>query len=90
VKLPFAPPGTFVRAYEANRRSAIEAIIDADPVASCVREIVAERNSWMGTALDLLRLGADGNSDSRSDSRTGWPKSPRAPAGRLRRRRPPD
>jgi hypothetical protein len=79
------PPGTFGRAYEANRRSAIEGIIDADPVAAFVREIMAERNSWMGTAVDLLRLGADGNSDRRSDSRTGWPKSPRALAGRLRR-----
>jgi hypothetical protein len=79
------PPGTFGRAYEANRKSAIEGIIDADPVAAFVREIMAERSSWMGTAVDLLRLGADGNSDRRSDSRTGWPKSPRALAGRLRR-----
>jgi hypothetical protein len=39
----------------------------------------------MGAAVDLLRLGADGNNDHCSDSRTGWPKSPRALAGRLRR-----
>ena len=35
---------TFGRAYEANRKAAIEAIIDADPVAACVREIMAERS----------------------------------------------
>jgi hypothetical protein len=35
-------PGTFHRAYEANRRVAIECIIDADPVAACVREIMAQ------------------------------------------------
>ena len=52
------PPGTFGRAYEANRRAAIEGIIDADPVAACVREIMAERSSWTGTAADLLRAGA--------------------------------
>jgi hypothetical protein len=45
------PAGTFARAYEANRRAAIECIIDADPVAACVREIMAERSSWTGSAL---------------------------------------
>ena len=72
-------------AYEANRKSAIEGIIDADPVASFVREIMAERSSWTGTAVDLLRVGAGRSWDGRSESRTGWPKSPRALAGRLRR-----
>src|SRR5262245_43038440 len=76
------PVGTFARAYGANRWSAIEGMIDADPVAACVREIVAERSSWTGSAADLLRAGADRNSIS---SPTGWPKNPRALAGRLRR-----
>ena len=56
------PPGTFGRAYEANRRAAIEGIIDADPVAACVREIMAERSSWTGTAADILRAGAEATS----------------------------
>jgi hypothetical protein len=38
------PPGTFGRAYEANRKSAIEGMIDADPVAAWVREIMAEQS----------------------------------------------
>jgi hypothetical protein len=79
------PPGTFARAYEANRRVAIESIIDADPVAAWVREIMAERSSWMGSAADLLRAGADHTSDTLSRCSAGWPKSPRSLAGRLRR-----
>jgi hypothetical protein len=78
-------PGTFHRAYEANRRVAIECIIDADPVAACVREILAERSSWTGTAADLLHAGAERGADGISRERTGWPKNPRALAGRLRR-----
>jgi hypothetical protein len=39
------PCGTFAHAYDAKRKAAIEAIIDADPVAACVREIMAERSS---------------------------------------------
>jgi hypothetical protein len=70
-------PGTFRRAYEANRRAAIECIIDADPVAACVREIMAERSSWTGTAADLLRAGAERGVD-------GIP-SDGTLAGRLRR-----
>jgi hypothetical protein len=78
-------PGTFHRAYEANRRVAIECIIDADPVAACVREIMAERSSWTGTAAALLRAGAERGADGISSDRSGWPQNPRALAGRLRR-----
>ena len=31
------PAGTFARAFAANRRAAIESIIEADPLATCVR-----------------------------------------------------
>jgi hypothetical protein len=39
------PAGNFGRAYEANRRAAIESIIGADPVAGFVRDIMVERSS---------------------------------------------
>jgi hypothetical protein len=45
-------------------------------VAAHVRELMADRRQWTGGASDLLQVGT---------SRTGWPKSPRALAGRLRR-----
>jgi hypothetical protein len=32
-------PGTFRMAYDANRRRAVEDIVEADPVAACVRRI---------------------------------------------------
>jgi hypothetical protein len=43
-------PGAAVTALEAAGHDvvgAIECIIDADPVAACVREIMAERSSWL-------------------------------------------
>ena len=72
----FRPAGTFEAAYSNNRRDAIENIVDADPVAAHVREIMADRAQWTGSASDLLQAGTN---------RSGWPKSPRALAGRLRR-----
>jgi hypothetical protein len=79
------PAGTFARAYSTNRRTAIEGMIDADPIAACVREIMAERGSWAGSAGDLLRAGGSRNSDGTARDSTSWPKNPRTLAGRLRR-----
>jgi hypothetical protein len=53
----FWPAGTFAQAYQANRRAAIEDLIDADPVAAWVRQIMANGSTWTGSASDLLRAG---------------------------------
>ena len=81
----FCPTGGFLHAYKANRRSAIENVVDADPVAARIRDIMAERTMWSGNASDLLRVGAHPSRDDASRTDVGWPKSPRALAGRLRR-----
>jgi len=78
------PPGTFLRAYCENRRAAVEEVIEADPVATKVREMMAKRPTWTGSASELLRVGIGCSSYGRSGA---WPKSPRALAGRLRRAR---
>jgi hypothetical protein len=77
------PPGTFARAYAANRRAAIESIIEADPVATCLRALMVERATWTGSASDLWRLCAEGVHESLTGP--AWAKNPRALAGRLRR-----
>jgi hypothetical protein len=80
----FWPPGTLLRAYNANRRAAIEGVIEADPVAAFVREIMALRSTWAGRASDLLRVRIGAGEDV-PDRTAGWPRNPRALAGRLRR-----
>ena len=77
------PAGTFTRAYTSNRQTAIEGIIDADPIAAFVRNFMSGRSSWTGSAADLLRVSVE-RSGPTSD-RTGWPTNPRAFAGYLRR-----
>ena len=78
------PAGTFARSYKANRRAAIESIIEADPIANCVRAIMVDRTMWTGSASDLLHLCAESARDDVSGG-TAWAKNPRALAGRLRR-----
>ena len=77
--------GGFLRAYRANRKTAIEDVVEADPVAARIRELMAKRTLWAGSASDLLRMGAT----ELSSVGLGWPTSPRALAGRLRRAQAP-
>jgi hypothetical protein len=79
------PAGTFACAYAANRKAAVEEIIEADPLAICVRKLMAERGSWAGTASDLLRAAIHLADDNIWKANAGWPKNPGALAGRLRR-----
>jgi hypothetical protein len=81
----FRPAGTLEIAYSNNRRDAIESIVDADPVAARVREIMADRAQWTGSASDLWQAGTNVAGNSIVWNRSGWPKNPRALAGRLRR-----
>ena len=86
----FRPAGTLEAAYASNRRDAIENIVDADPVAAHVRELMADRAQWTGSASDLLQIGINVGGNAMAPwTRSGWPKSPRALAGRLRRAQTP-
>jgi hypothetical protein len=71
--------------YDENRKAATEDVIEADPVAARVREMMAKATTWIGSASDLLRVSADFSADRHATKGSGWPKSPRALAGRLRR-----
>jgi hypothetical protein len=84
----FWPPGTFAGAYRANRRAAVEDLIEADPIAARVRRLMASRSTWMGSASDLLRAVSELGGDYFSSGGIGWPKNPRGLAGRLRRAQP--
>ena len=50
-----------------------------------MRELMADRAQWTGSATDLLQVGIVGGNAMAAWTRSGWPKSPRALAGRLRR-----
>ena len=78
------PTGTFWSAYCGNRDEAVEGVIDADPIATGVRAVMATRTVWTGTASDLLGALAEVVGERVAKSKT-WPDGPRALAGRLRR-----
>jgi hypothetical protein len=81
------PVGTFWSAYCGNLGEALDAVVDADPVAAAVRTMMqarTERTAWTGNATDLLGALADAVGERVAKSKS-WPDSPRALSGRLRR-----
>lgn len=47
-------PGSFLAAYRANRTGAIELAVENSPLASAIRDFMAERECWEGSAGELL------------------------------------
>jgi hypothetical protein len=47
------PPAPLRTPMMQNRKAAVQGVIETDPVAVCVRRLMAERGSWAGTASDL-------------------------------------
>ena len=64
--------GAFMQAYTGNRADAVESVIDADPVASAIRELMRDRESWEDTATELLNALARIAGESVTEGK-GWP-----------------
>ena len=70
----FRTPGTFAAAYSNNREQAIGEMLDADPIADAVVELMKATAKWQGTAAQLLEaLAKVAGSGARE---RGWPKIP--------------
>jgi len=78
------PKGTFADAYESNRDSAIETVIENDPVSNGIRQLMDNREVWAGTATKLLDDLCQ-HVDERLRNNRRWPSDPKALSGRLRR-----
>jgi hypothetical protein len=79
----FWASGTFMNAYLHNLATAVDNVIDADPVASAVRSLMLNKTNWTGTAtrlLDDLNLIANAERFNKD-----WPKNGQVLSGRLRR-----
>jgi hypothetical protein len=71
-------------AYDANRMEAVETVIEADPVATGLREFMATKTEWNGTASELLSLLSIVVTEAERRGKA-WPTAPNKLSGRLRR-----
>jgi hypothetical protein len=80
------PAGTFMGAYDSSRNEAVAAVIEADVVATAVRDFMADRWEWEGTSSSLL--DALGTLVAEKRDGKNWPDEQRALRGRLKRAAP--
>ncbi|MGO8924949.1 MAG: CHC2 zinc finger domain-containing protein [Xanthobacteraceae bacterium] len=81
------PAGSFLTAYETSREAAVGTTIEADLVASALRDFMGAHVTWTGTASDLLGALALYVPDAQRRSKH-WPTLPHFLSGRLRRAAP--
>jgi hypothetical protein len=81
------PAGTFLKAYDRNRKDANGLALEASPVFLPMITLTDEEIKWEGTASDLLRELGLRSSEEITRTRA-WPKSARTLSGILRRLAP--
>jgi len=83
----FRPAGTFIAAYEQNRKGANEQVLDVDSVADAVRTLIDRAGQWHGTASQLLAALSEIVGERTANSRS-WPSTAQGLSGRLARATP--
>jgi DNA polymerase I-like protein with 3'-5' exonuclease and polymerase domains len=79
--------GDFIKAYTGSRREISEMALEADPVAVAVVKLMADKEEWEGTAMELLKeLGTRVDEDVRRFKT--WPKQPQHLSRHLKRLAP--
>jgi len=79
--------GAFMAAFTRNREEAIRTVLEADVVATAVLQFMDIRESWEGTATELLGDLAAIVGEAATKKKT-WPPAANALSGRLRRAAP--
>lgn len=83
------PQGAFLNAYLKNRDEASDLAVESSVIGTVIQAVIADRESWEGTAKDLLNLiNDDRYSDEQSRKRKEWPKGARAVRSALDRLAP--
>jgi hypothetical protein len=82
-----APAGTFVNAYNANRKSACERSLEESPVFAALSQALAKAGFVEGTPTEVLAK-LTGFLPYRPSMAGGWPRSPVALSRILRRMTP--
>jgi hypothetical protein len=78
------PAETFLKAYKWNLQQAVEVVLEASPVATAVRALMAERTEWEGSATALL-IALTETVGERAAKEKDWPKRPNVLSNKLRR-----
>lgn len=74
----------FLDAYSENVARQTDEVLEADPVARAVRDLVARRGAWSGTPSDLLSVFRADHGEEMKAKDSGWPARAEGLGRRLR------
>jgi hypothetical protein len=77
-------PGAFKKAYKKNTKNIIEQAVDADLVSSAIQKFMADKESWRGTASELLEELCK-IVLKKTQNQKAWPKEPNILSNKLKR-----
>ena len=78
-------PGAFAEAYAANQETATQAVLESSPVTFSLLNYLKDKNSFVGTATEMLETLEKWPGNTSLKNKSGWPKNPRAMSYMLRR-----
>jgi hypothetical protein len=81
------PSGTFMTAYQENRKCANNLALECEIIAQPLLEILEAQSEWSGKASELL-TALEGRVTDQTKREKSWPKNPRSLAGHLKRLAP--
>ena len=76
--------GAFMQAYVSNLKVAVEMTVEADVIATAIRDLAQAKGSWAGTATELLSVLNECTSEGIRRQKE-WPTDATRLSGRLRR-----
>jgi hypothetical protein len=69
--------GSFLAAFAASQTTAVDSVIEMNPVAAAIAAFMEDRDAWDGTATELWReLQARDQTEARPTETKSWPKDP--------------
>jgi hypothetical protein len=77
IEQAFGAPGCFLAAFAACQTTALDSVIELNPVATAIAAFMEDKDGWDGTATELWReLKARDRTEARLTETKGWPKDP--------------
>jgi hypothetical protein len=73
----YSASGSFLAAFAASQTTAIDSVIEVNPVAAAIAAFMEDRSAWDGRTTPLWReLQAHDQTEARSTETKGWPRDP--------------
>jgi hypothetical protein len=77
IEQAFGAPGSFLAAFAACQTTALDSVIELNPVAAAIAAFMEDKDGWDGTSTELWHeLKARDGTEARPTETKGWPRDP--------------